>query len=124
VAQRLDEGLIGDAHVLVATAGEDEGAFFVDQVRELGGEPRLPHPWLARQERHPPLPRRRLLPQLEETLGLLLPSHEDPAHAGQERRKGEGRHGQRVPRHLEGWQRCQQALQFECAERSELMTAS
>ena len=38
--------------------------------------------------------------------------------------RGEGRHGQRVPRHLEGWQRCQQALQFECAERSELMTAS
>lgn len=62
MAQPLDERLIGHAEILVAPSGQDGASFCVHPQGELGGQSRLAHPRLPRQQRHPPVSGRRLLP--------------------------------------------------------------
>ena len=87
VPQRLDEGLVGDAQLLVAPAGEDDGAPAVGSARHLGGQARLAHAGLAGQEGHAPVAGGDFLPQLLQTGDLAVAADEDPAHVGQEVRQ-------------------------------------
>jgi hypothetical protein len=87
VAEGLHEGLVGDAEVLVAAAGQHGGPFVVHTGGELGGQARLPDPGLTGHESHPQFPRRRLLPQLAEPVELAVSADEDPPDVGQEGRE-------------------------------------
>lgn len=77
MAERLHEGLVRDAEVLVATSGENGRPLVMGPGGQFGGQAGLPDSGLAGQERDPPLPRRRLLPQLAEPLELGLAADED-----------------------------------------------
>ena len=84
VAERFHEGLIGHAQVLVTAAGQHQGTVAVDASGQLGGQAGLADPRLAGQECHPPLARRRLLPEAGTALQLVVPAHEDPPGSGEE----------------------------------------
>jgi len=50
VAEGLDEGLVGDAEVLVAAPGQDRRPLEVRGAGELGGQARLSHPRLTGEQ--------------------------------------------------------------------------
>ena len=81
VTQGLHEGLVGDAHVLVAASVEDYAAGLVAAAADLAGEGRLAHPRLAgHQEELPSLAGVHGLPGLLGDRDHLVPTEE--AHPG------------------------------------------
>jgi hypothetical protein len=118
VAQRLHEGLEGNAEVLVAASGQDDGILGVDQAGELGGEPGLTDPGLTGEERQLPVSGRCSLPQLLQPFELVVPADEDPVCPREQLRDWNARPGsdQRCPVDFADRHRVGQTLQLQRAE--------
>jgi hypothetical protein len=86
-AQRLDEGLKGEADVLVAAPVEDDGAVAVGAPGELPDQARLPDPRLTGDQGDAASTAAGLAPRLADRLELDLAT--DEGHA-LDRREGDG----------------------------------
>ena len=100
MAEGLHERLVGDTEILVAASGEECRPLFVDPPGEFGRQPGFPDARFTGEKSDPPLPRRRLLPQLAQPLQLLLSPDEDASDVGQQSRERDRRDRERLPRHL------------------------
>ncbi len=106
VAQRLHEGLKGDAQVFVAAPGENERPLGMEPQSKLCGEAGLAHTHFAPYQDDPSLSPHHLVPGPLEALELFRPADEgELTPTGEERRDGNGRAGEGIPRHLAGGHR-------------------
>ena len=119
VAERLGERLERDSEALLAAAEQDERGPLVELPGDLGHEPRLAHPGLARQEAGPTGTRLRLLPGDEKRSPLVGPADEGHLVGTPEGRRQRGGGSGRFPQDLERRQRLGQSLQVECTDRLE-----
>ena len=123
VPQRLDEGLIGQVHVLVAGAEQHDRALGVRRQRRLGGEPRLADPRLAGDQHQLALAVLRLRPRRRQCLGLRIAAEHCERRLGHTGRQRHARR-QRFPLHCKGSDGLGQSLERQLAERCERVTAT
>jgi hypothetical protein len=113
VAERLSERLVRDTQALVAPSEQHECGPIVKFLDDLGHQPGLADPRLARQEARPPGTGRRVVPRGEESRSLLGSADERKLVAAKQRRGQWSGGTSHFPEDLECRQRLREPFEVE-----------